>query len=78
MSAISFVAIYRPPATFSTSISAIGSAWATTDGSTGLVRVPSVVVPEETNVLINLLHADTAKMTATKPGRWTYDARAQA
>jgi hypothetical protein len=34
-----------------------------------------VVVPEETNVLINPLHPDSARITARKERRWLYDPR---
>jgi RES domain-containing protein len=40
-----------------------------------LAQVPSVVVPEETNVLINPKHPDASKLMATKLRRWTYDTR---
>ena len=37
--------------------------------------VPSVIVPEEYNVLLNPRHADAAKLNATAVRPWTYDAR---
>lgn len=40
-----------------------------------IVRVPSVVVPEELNVLINPLHPDAARITARKIRKWTFDPR---
>jgi RES domain-containing protein len=40
-----------------------------------LLTVPSIVVLEERNVLINPQHADMALVTATKVRRWTYDPR---
>ena len=40
-----------------------------------LLIVPSVIVPEEDNVLINPAHADTARIQARKMRRWTYDMR---
>lgn len=40
-----------------------------------LAEVPSVLVPEETNVLINPQHADVCKLDVQKVRRWTYDAR---
>ena len=40
-----------------------------------LAAVPSVVVPEETNVLINPRHPDAPRVTATKLRRWHYDLR---
>jgi RES domain-containing protein len=44
-------------------------------GESALAEVPSVVVPEETNVLINPQHADVRLLTVRKVRRWTYDAR---
>lgn len=43
--------------------------------STALFVVPSVIVPEEPNILISPLHADMAHMRARKVRHWTYDAR---
>lgn len=40
-----------------------------------LLTVPSVIVPEERNVLINPLHPDIAAVSATKIRRWNYDPR---
>jgi hypothetical protein len=37
--------------------------------------VPSVVVPEELNVLINPLHVAASSVRARKVRRWTCDAR---
>lgn len=37
--------------------------------------VPSVVVPDEANILINPKHADIGKITARKVRRWLYDPR---
>ena len=51
-----------------------GEAWATSRHSVLLI-VPSVIVPEEDNVLINPAHADTASIQARKMRRWTYDTR---
>ena len=41
-----------------------------------LALVPSVVIPEEFNVLINPFHLDLAKIKATKIRKWNYDPRA--
>lgn len=51
-----------------------GNDWA---GSvkTLIAEVPSVIVPEESNVLINPLHRDAKRLRARKVRRWTYDAR---
>lgn len=51
-----------------------GSGWAARGGSL-LARVPSVIVPEEFNVLINPAHAGIARVHARKVRRWLYDAR---
>jgi RES domain-containing protein len=51
-----------------------GTNWAKSLASLCAV-VPSVIVPDENNVLINPRHADATKLTITKVGKWTYDAR---
>ena len=51
-----------------------GSTWAKARRSL-LARVPSVIVPEETNVLINPAHPDASRIKALKQRRWLYDAR---
>jgi RES domain-containing protein len=51
-----------------------GTNWAA-GGTSLLAEVPSVVVPEELNVLINPRHPDAASLAATKVRKWTYDAR---
>jgi RES domain-containing protein len=53
---------------------ALGSAWLRA-GRTTLLVVPSVIVPEEANVLINPAHADAALITASVVRRFVYDAR---
>ena len=51
-----------------------GSSWAA--GRTTLVaEVPSVVVPEELNVLINPSHPNMHRVVSTKVRKWTHDAR---
>ncbi|EIM95291.1 hypothetical protein WQE_39879 [Paraburkholderia hospita] len=45
------------------------------NAATALLLVPSVIVPEETNVLINPAHPDAAGIRAQKVRRWTYDQR---
>ena len=40
-----------------------------------LARVPSIIVPEEFNVLVNPLHQDASKIRARKVRKWFYDAR---
>jgi RES domain-containing protein len=51
-----------------------GSAWIRAQTSL-LARVPSVIVPEEMNVLINPAHPDAAQLRAVKRRKWLYDAR---
>ena len=51
-----------------------GTDWLKT-GATALLVVPSVVVPEEFNVLINPFHPDRKGLTANKIRKWTYDPR---
>ena len=51
-----------------------GTAWI--QGKTTLLaQVPSVIVPEEHNILINPRHPDAAKLAAVKVRKWTYDQR---
>ena len=51
-----------------------GDDWLKT-GSTALLQVPSAIVPEEHNVLINPRHAQAGRITARKVRRWIYDTR---
>ncbi len=51
-----------------------GEAWLDS-GDSALLLVPSVIVPEEMNVLINPAHPDAALVSATKIRRWIYDPR---
>ena len=53
---------------------ASGDAWCASKRS-ALLIVPSVIVPDETNILINPVHPDAAAMTAHVLKRWIYDAR---
>jgi RES domain-containing protein len=53
---------------------AFGSAWIRASSS-ALLIVPSVIVPEEFNVLINPQHPDSAQLSAAKLRRWLYDPR---
>ena len=48
--------------------------WARSN-DTLLLRVPSVIVPEEQNVLINPRHRDLTKISARKIRKWIYDPR---
>lgn len=51
-----------------------GTNWAMDRGSL-LARVPSVIVPEEFNVLINPAHAQIDRVKARKVRKWVYDGR---
>jgi RES domain-containing protein len=51
-----------------------GTQWAAS-GRSALLRVPSTIVPEESNVLVNPLHAHAAGLRVTKVRRWLYDPR---
>lgn len=51
-----------------------GTRWARSNVSL-LLRVPSVIVTEESNVLINPRHPDIVKVTARKVRKWLYDPR---
>ena len=52
-----------------------GTAWAQ-GGASCLAEVPSVIVPEEGNLLLNPRHPDAGRITARKLRRWLYDPRA--
>lgn len=54
-----------------------GTAWIRAAGS-AVLRVPSVIVPEEGNLLINPAHPDSRRITARKIRRWLYDSRLKA
>lgn len=51
-----------------------GDAWIASCAS-ALLLVPSVIVPDECNVLINPAHADAGAIVATTLKRWFYDPR---
>jgi len=53
---------------------AAGSAWLSA-GSAALLAVPSVIVVEEDNVLINPVRSDALRITAVKVRRFVYDQR---
>ncbi len=51
-----------------------GSLWV--DSATTLIaEVPSVIIPEEHNWLINPRHPDAGAITSTKLRKWAFDAR---
>lgn len=51
-----------------------GTAWLR-ERRSALLLAPSVIVPEELNVLVNPQHPDAARITARKVRKWVYDAR---
>lgn len=52
----------------------IGEEWLA-GGKSALLLVPSIIVPEEFNVLINPAHPDAAGLTYTKVRKFLYDPR---
>ena len=50
----------------------VGSAW-TQSGASALMIVPSVIVPEETNVLISPGHPQARALKARKRREWLYN-----
>lgn len=52
----------------------LGAAWLTAATSVALL-VPSAVMPEEKNLLLNPQHADFRKMKIGKPSKFTFDGR---
>lgn len=53
---------------------AAGSAWLSSS-RTALLAVPSVIIVEEDNVLINPAHPDAKRIAAIKARRFVYDRR---
>ena len=51
-----------------------GTRWARS-GVQLVAEVPSIVVPEESNILLNPAHPLAASLVARKLRRWTYDGR---
>jgi RES domain-containing protein len=51
-----------------------GDAWSKS-GASALLLVPSVIVPDEYNVLVNPQHAAASALHATTVRRWLYDPR---
>jgi RES domain-containing protein len=52
----------------------VGSNWLKS-GRTALLTVPSVIIDEEDNVMVNSAHPDSARIGATKVRRFLYDHR---
>lgn len=53
----------------------LGRKWLLDPEGPALLRVPSSVVPEESNILINPSHPDAKKLKTVKLRRWHYDDR---
>lgn len=53
---------------------AFGTAWLR-GRTSAVLLIPSVIVPEESCVLINPAHPESAGITASKVRRWLYDPR---
>lgn len=51
-----------------------GTNWVNGKGSL-LAKVPSIIVPEEWNVLVNPMHPDIGTVQAGKVRKWLYDMR---
>jgi RES domain-containing protein len=58
----------------STSTQDTGTQWALSDGSVALI-VPSAIVPDEDNVLINPLHPDFSRIKFSAPKPFIFDPR---
>ena len=52
-----------------------GDAWLKDPAGSLVLEVPSVVVPEESNVLLNARHPQMKRVRATKLRLWQYDGR---
>ena len=52
-----------------------GTKWCAESGAIAAL-VPSVIVPEEFNLLVNPRHREAAKLSVTKMRKWLYDPRA--
>lgn len=52
----------------------VGQRWLSGNASL-ILEVPSAIVPEEFNILVNPKHPDAATLKATKVRKWTYDGR---
>jgi len=52
----------------------IGDDWLQAGGQLAL-RVPSTLIPEETNILLNPLHPDFTQITQSKASNFSFDTR---
>ena len=55
-------------------VQAIGDRWASS-GSSAVLRVPSVLVPDESSFLLNPRHPDFAKIAVSRPQAFHFDPR---
>lgn len=55
-------------------VQAIGDRWLLS-GDSAVLRVPSALVPEESNFLLNPLHPDFAKINVSRPQLFRFDPR---
>jgi RES domain-containing protein len=56
------------------SLQELGDAWAHS-GSSVILSVPSAIIPDELNYLLNPLHPDFSKITIEKPTDFVFDSR---
>jgi len=56
------------------SVQAVGDRWAAS-GASAVLRVPSALVPDESNFLLNPRHADFGKIEVSRPRPFRFDAR---
>lgn len=61
-------------AVHSSSTKDLGTRWAKSNASVAIV-VPSIIVPDESNYLINPLHPDFARINFSAPKRFVFDPR---
>ncbi len=52
----------------------IGTEWAQ-NGTSAILRVPSAVIPDEYNLVLNPVHAEFKKLKIGKPRHFTFDER---
>jgi RES domain-containing protein len=55
-------------------VRAIGDKWVAS-GTSAVLRVPSVLVPDESNYVLNVRHPDFAKVTIGRPQPYRFDPR---
>lgn len=77
--AIESVAIANLPADWRTypappALALIGERWLH-ESRTAVLSVPSVVIPDERNFILNTVHAQFAKLTISRPEAFTFDPR---